>query len=182
MGVKGGDPAAWENMAASAEKLLKQAKGETDVTLLKRLAEDGAKVEREVGALMASFNAESSAALAQLSRQAGLAPAADLAKIQFLTMANAEVTPGDVGTAGNAAQHRGGHRPDRKSRTRCRRRWSRSSPRTARHPARYASDKSVIPRPLGPGPDAHSTRDRSRGHVRSLPRRSEGKSGEQLVG
>ena len=90
MGVKGGDPAAWENMAASAEKLLKQAKGETDVTLLKRLAEDGAKVEREVGALMASFNAESSAALAQLSRQAGLAPAADLAKIQFLTMANAK--------------------------------------------------------------------------------------------
>ena len=68
-------------------------------------------------------------------------------------------------------------------RTGCRRRWPRhSSDRTARHPAGYASGHSVIPRPLWPGQKAHSIAGGSGRHLRSLPRWSEGKSGEQLVG
>lgn len=91
--VKVADEAAWDNLAERLNKLLKQAKGESDVTLLSRLETEAKTVESEVAALMGEFRGASQQVLLTLSRQAALGGAkVDLGAIQFLVMATAKLT------------------------------------------------------------------------------------------
>jgi hypothetical protein len=84
---------AWDNLAERLNKLLKQAKGESDVTLLSRLETEAKTVESEVAALMGEFRGASQQVLLTLSRQAALGGAkVDLGAIQFLVMATAKLT------------------------------------------------------------------------------------------
>ncbi len=100
--VKVADEAAWNELATRLEKLLKQAKGEADKTLLSRLETEAVEVQREVDALMGQFRTSSHEVLMQLNRQAAMGgQRVDLAAIQFLVMATAKLTR--AGTAVRAA-------------------------------------------------------------------------------
>jgi hypothetical protein len=91
--VKVADEAAWDALAGRLETLLKQAKGEADVTLLSRLETEAVEVQREVDTLMGQFRASSQEVLMQLNRQAAMGgQRVDLAAIQFLVMATAKLT------------------------------------------------------------------------------------------
>jgi len=91
MGVEVVAEARWNQLADKFAKLLKQAKGTADVSLLQRLATESAAVQAEVEALLGEFGASSQEVLAKLSAEAGMKNVpADLAKLQFLTMANAK--------------------------------------------------------------------------------------------
>jgi hypothetical protein len=101
MEVKVADEAAWDALAARLEKLLKQAKGEADSTLLSRLETEAAEVQREVDALVAQFRGSSQEVLLRLNHQAAMGgQRADLAKIQFLVLATAKLS-----RAGSAVRH-----------------------------------------------------------------------------
>jgi hypothetical protein len=92
MGVAGQEAAKLEELATKFGKLVKQAKGEADVTILQRLATDAQSLQQELGYLLDGFNGASREVLVRLSQQAGLSgKAVDLAKIQFLTMASAKL-------------------------------------------------------------------------------------------
>lgn len=91
--VKVADEAAWDNLAERLNTLLKQAKGEADVTLLARLETEAKAVESEVTALLGEFRGASQQVLMTLSRQAAIGGArVDLNAIQFLVMATAKLS------------------------------------------------------------------------------------------
>jgi hypothetical protein len=99
--VKVADDAAWDALAARFEKLLKQAKGEADPSLLSRLETEAAEVQRELDGLVAEFRASSQDVLLRLNHQAAMGgQRADLAKIHFLVMATAKLS-----RAGSAVRH-----------------------------------------------------------------------------
>jgi hypothetical protein len=91
--VKVADEAAWDALASRLQKLLHEAKGEAEVTLLKRLESDALQVQQEVEGLVGQFRTASQDVLMQLNRQAAMGgQRADLASIQFLVMATAKMT------------------------------------------------------------------------------------------
>jgi hypothetical protein len=91
--VKVADEVAWNNLASRLETLLKQAKGEADLTLLGRLETEAKAVETEVAGLLGEFRGASQQVLMSLSRQAALGGVkVDLNAIQFLVMATAKLT------------------------------------------------------------------------------------------
>ncbi|MBX3031368.1 MAG: hypothetical protein KF809_14565 [Chloroflexi bacterium] len=91
--VKVADEAAWDALAGRLETLLKQAKGEKEVSLLSRLETEAVEVQREVDTLMGQFRTSSHEVLMQLNRQAAMgSQKVDLAAIQFLVMATAKLT------------------------------------------------------------------------------------------
>jgi hypothetical protein len=93
LGVKTVDDTAWDALANELTKILKQAKGEADVTLLSRLQTDAAGLETELGGLMSQFRSASQEVLMTLSRQAAMGSVkVDLGAIQFLVMATAKLT------------------------------------------------------------------------------------------
>jgi hypothetical protein len=93
LGVSAVDDAAWDALAGELTKILKQAKGEADVTLLSRLQTDAAKLESDVAGLLGQFRSASQEVLMTLSRQAAMGSVkVDLGAIQFLVMATAKLT------------------------------------------------------------------------------------------
>ena len=99
--VKVADDAAWDALAGRLEKLLKQAKGEAESSLLSRLETEAAEVQRELNDLVAQFRASSQDVLLRLNHQAAMGgQRADLASIQFLVMATAKLS-----RAGSAVRH-----------------------------------------------------------------------------
>jgi hypothetical protein len=93
LGVSAVDDAAWDALAADLTKILKEAKGEADVTLLSRLQTDAAKLEGEVSGLLGQFRTASHEVLTTLSRQAAISGVkVDLGTIQFLVLATAKLT------------------------------------------------------------------------------------------
>jgi hypothetical protein len=92
LGVQVAEEGKWNSLAERFQKLLHQAKGEADVTLLERLSSDAAGVEAEVSELLDEFATSSQDVLVKLSQQAALQNVpADLARLQLLTMLNARL-------------------------------------------------------------------------------------------
>ncbi len=93
LGVVVPDESAWDDLAARLQKLLHEAKGEADVTLLSRLQTEAGEVERDVSSALGQFRAESQRVLMTLNRQAAMGgQQVNFAAIQMLVMATAKLS------------------------------------------------------------------------------------------